>query len=471
MNRLLPLLILLVATVSTTMPRAQGLPLDVDLDYATFLYDESVSVLEFYVSVGAEKLDFELTEGQYLATVPLDFVLRPVADSAPTGASLEPVLEENLILRFASVDTSALLPGQFYVEQLRMVVPAGEYTLDATFSATAGRPEVKVALDVVVPDYTSSERVMVSGITLASHITQAGEGDSENRFYKNGLLVTPNPNGLYGEGQDHIFYYMECYGLPEKILDDEYTLFVFLSESNLPQPMSGYQERTVRSVRHPDVLVGSFDISELPSGSYFLRFALLDDNNQAVVEQGKKFFVLNPNVERPVRAVDEGFETSLYAVMSEEEVEDNLAHARVIATQSELSQIRRLSDLEAKRTYLARFWQARDTDSDLASNAARREFYERLRYADDRYDTPFEEVWETDRARVLLKYGYPSDVDPRPFDRQLVPHEIWVFDNIPGQGTSLFIFADREGLGRFDLIHSTVTGEISEPNWQQLLQR
>ena len=312
---------------------------------------------------------------------------------------------------------------------------------------------------------------MVSGITLASYITQAGEGDSENTFYKNGLLVTPNPNGLYGEGQDHIFYYMECYGLPEKILGDEYTLFVFLSESNLPQPMSGYQERTVRSVRHPDVLVGSFDISELPSGSYFLRFALLDDNNQAVVEQGKKFFVLNPNVERPVRAVVEGFEKSRYAVMREEDVEDNLAHARVIATQSELSQIRRLSDLEAKRTYLARFWQARDTDSDLASNAARREFYERLRYADDRYDTPFEEVWETDRARVLLKYGYPSDVDPRPFDRQLVPHEIWVFDNIPGQGTSLFIFADREGMGRFDLIHSTVTGEISEPNWQQLLQR
>ena len=471
MNRLLPLLILLLGTVGTTTCRAQDLPLDVDLDYATFLYDETASVLEFYLSVGAEKLDYELTEGRYLATLPLDLVLRPVANSAPPGASIEPVLEENLIFRFAAFDTSALLPGQFFVEQLRTAVPAGEYTLDATFPATSGRPEVKVALDVVVPNYTTSESVMVSGITLASHITQAGEGDSANPFYKNGLLITPNPKGLYGEGQDHIFYYMECYGLPEKITDEEYTLLVFLSESNLPQPMSGYQERTVRRVRHPDVLIGSFDISELPTGSYFLRIALLDENNQALAEQSKKLFVLNPNVERPVRAVDEGYERSLYAVMSEEEVEDNLAHARVIATQSELSRIGRLSDLESKRSYLARFWQVRDTDSDPASNGARREFYERLRYVADRYDTPFEDVWETDRARVLLKYGYPSDVDPRPFDQQLVPHEIWAFDNIPGQGTSLFIFADREGLGRFDLIHSTVTGEISEPNWQQLLQR
>jgi GWxTD domain-containing protein len=234
--------------------------------------------------------------------------------------------------------------------------------------------------------------------------------------------------------------------------------------------MTGYQERTVREVRDPDVLVGSFDVSELPSGSYFLRFAILDENNQALAEHSKKFFVLNPNVVRPIVAVNEDFETSLYSVMSPEEVADNLAHARVIATQTELREIRNLSTLETRRAYLARFWQSRDTDSEPSVNAARREFYERLRYAADRYDTPFEEVWETDRARVLLKYGYPSDVDPRPFDQQLVPHEIWAFDNIPGQGTSLFIFADREGLGRFDLIHSTVTGEISEPNWQQLLQ-
>ncbi len=349
MNRLLPLLILLVATVSTTTCCAQGLPLDVDLDYATFLYDESVSVLEFYVSVGAEKLDFELTEGQYMATVPLDFVLRPVADSAPTGASLEPVLEENLILRFASVDTSALLPGQFYVEQLRMVVPAGEYTLDATFSATAGRPEVKVALDVVVPNYGAGESVMVSGITLASHISRADEDEDTHSFFKNGLIVTPNPNSIFGEGQDRIFYYLECYGLSEQLEGEEYTLLTFLSGSNAPQPMAGYQERTVRAVHDPDVLVGSFDVSELPSGSYFLRFAILDENNQALAEHSKKFFVLNPNVKRPIVAVNEDFETSLYAVMSEEEVSDNLAHARVIATQTELREIRNLATLETKR--------------------------------------------------------------------------------------------------------------------------
>lgn len=471
MNRLLPLLILLVGTVGTTIPRAQELPLEVDLDYATFLYDETVSVLEFYLSVGAAKLDYELTEGRYLATLPLDIVLLPVASSAPTGASDEPVLQENLILRFASLDTSALLPGQFFVEQLRMAVPAGEYTLDATFPATANRSEVKVALDVVVPNYATSESVMVSGITLASHISRADEEEDTHSFFKNGLIVTPNPNSLFGEGQDRIFYYLECYGLSGQLEGEEYTLFTFLSGSNAQQPMAGYQERTVRTVRDPDVLVGSFDVSELPSGSYFLRFALLDENNQAFAEHSKKFFVLNPNVERPTVAVNEDFETSLYAVMSEEEVADNLAHARVIATQTELREIGSLTTLETRRSYLARFWQSRDTDSEPSVNAARREFYERLRYVEERYRTPHYEVYETDRGRILLKYGYPSEVDPRPFDQQLVPHEVWTYNNIPGQGRALFVFADREGLRRYDLIHSTVSGEISEPNWQQQLRK
>lgn len=470
MNRLL-LLVLLCSVVSTASTFAQDLPFEVDLDYSTFLFDESESVIEFYLSIGAEKLDYELTDGQYLATIPMDIVLHPVSGNAPTGASDTDVLNENLTLRFASVDTSALLPGQFFVEQFRTAVPAGEYTLEATFPATENRSQMQITLDVTVPNYATGESVMVSGITLASHVGRAGESDTSNPFYRNGLIVTPNPNALFGEGQDHIFYYLESYNLPAGTTADEYTLFTFLSETNLPQPMVGYQQRRVRSVRDPDVLVGSMDVSELPSGSYFLQLRLLDANNEALAEQSKKVFVLNPGVERPIAAVDEGYETSLYAVMSEEEVEDNLAHARVIASQSELGQIRGLSDLESKRGYLARFWQARDTDSDPAANNARREFYERMRYAADRYDTPFEEVWETDRSRVLLKYGYPSELDPRPFDQQLVPHEIWVYDNIPGQGTSVFVFADREGLGRYDLIHATVTGEISEPNWQQLLQR
>src|SRR5690606_13826925 len=144
--------------------------------------------------------------------------------------------------------------------------------------------------------------------------------------------------------------------------------------------------------------------------------------------------VYNPDVERPAVSVDGGYETSLYAVMGEEEVEENLRHARVLATQQEVAQMRQLETLDEKRDFLAEVWRRRDTDSNPSENQARREFSERLRYAEERYATSFSEAYEVDRGRVLLRYGYPSEVDPRPFEQNLVPHEVWTYENIPGQG-------------------------------------
>ena len=49
----------------------------------------------------------------------------------------------------------------------------------------------------------------------------------------------------------------------------------------LPEPLPGLQRRTQRKARTPDVLAGSFKLDGLPSGSYFLRLVLLDENNES----------------------------------------------------------------------------------------------------------------------------------------------------------------------------------------------
>ncbi|HLT47227.1 MAG TPA: GWxTD domain-containing protein [Rubricoccaceae bacterium] len=463
----------LIALVALGLGRgaaAQELPVDLDLDYAAFLYTEDEAMLELYLSVGASSLSYVTEDSQLVAALPVEIALRPISAAAPAGASAEPVLEESAALRFAVADTSALGDGQYFVELFRTAVPPGEYTLDLTVPPEGDRDELRLSVELTAPDFVQEGHATVSGVTLASSIR---EGEADARFYKNGLVVVPNPGALFGSDQDRLFYYAEAYGLPGATDQQQYTLFAFLSESGRPDPIEGHQRRGARAVRDPDVLVGSFDVDDLPTGSYFLHLVFLDENNEALAEQTKRFYVYNPDVERPAAAVgaDEGYEASLYAIMSEEEVEANLRHAAVIATQQELAQMRQLADLEAKRAWLAAFWRRRDTDSDPSENQARRDFYERLRYADERYATPFREGYEVDRGRVLLRYGYPAQVDPRPFDQQLVPHEIWTYENIPGHGSAVFVFADREGLGEYDLIHSTVTGEVTAPNWEQMLQR
>ena len=217
--------------------------------------------------------------------------------------------------------------------------------------------------------------------------------------------------------------------------------------------------------------MGRFDVSDLPSGSYFLRLALLGEGNEAAVEQARKFFVYNPDVRREVAGTETDFETSPYASMPAEEVAQALEHVRLIATDRERRRAERIQDLDEQRRFLRTFWQKRDEDPATPTNEGKEEFYRRLQYANERYSSRSSEGWQTDRGRVLIKYGLPAAVEPHLFDRGLAPHEIWVYNNIPGEGRALFVFADRDQLGTFELLHSTVAGERKMGDWQSELRR
>ena len=184
----------------------------------------------------------------------------------------------------------------------------------------------------------------LSDLTLATGI--APDNRREDPFFKNGLLVHPSPNRLFGEGLRRMYYYAEAYGVEEiGPGSDTYVVYTYVADANSLLPIADLENRTERTVRSPDVLVGSFDTSGLPTGSYMLHMVLLNDQNEGVVEQSRKFFVYNPGVSREDPAVLElDFETSSYAEMSEDEVEQVMDHARLIANDMERRRMRRLSE-------------------------------------------------------------------------------------------------------------------------------
>ncbi len=454
---------------------AAALPLQLDVDHAAFQYDAETSLVEAYLAFEASSLPYVRGEEQFEVVLPVIVALRRSSTGGLAQASEALAFSDTLAYRFAVPDTTGLVQGQYFVQQVRAAVPSGEYVLevDVLGNEALGRAAFAARSDVSVPDFEAAgtnDRAMVSDITLASDIRRSEE--REAAFYKNGLTVLPNPNNLFGQGLPTLYYYAEVYGLDEIVRSGTYTLFTYLASSDLAQPMEGYQQRTQREARDTDVIVGQFDLREVPSGSYYLRIALLDENNEALAEQGRKFFVYSPGVAQPVAEADgSSYEANLYAVMPEEEVEENLAHAQVLANDREMGQMRRLTTVDDKRDFLARFWSEKDENPLTPINETRRRFYELVQYANGRYSTSFTEGWNTDRGHAVLKYGQPSQVDPNLYDSDTVPHEIWEYDNIPGAGRSMFVFVDRLGFGDFELIHSTVNGEVSMPDWQQQLRR
>ena len=441
-------------------------PVEVDLDHAAFAYDDMESLLEVYLAFGAASLTYEAGEQGFRAHLPLDIaVLRSTSATLP-GTPSDPVWQDSLTLDFAIADTVGLEQGQYFIRQARLTILPGEYELRVIIPADVarGRQSLELRRDVLVPDFAGSS-LGLSDVTLATIITPSQ--DHDDLFYKNGLIIRPNANQLYGEGMSKLYYYAEAYNVDGIASDDgQYTVLAYVAEANRPQPLPGLQRRSQRQARTPDVLAGTFTLDELPSGSYFLRLVLLNENNESIVEQSRKFFIFNPDVERePVQALESSFETSPYATMVEQEVEKGLQHVDLIATDREQRRVGSIQDLDEKRRFLMEFWQKRDPNPSTPINEFREEFYGRLQYANERYTIRSMEGWKTDRGRALIKYGSPSNIEPHLYDRGFKPYELWEYNNIPGEGQALFIFADVTGFGEFDLLHSTVTGERKMGNW------
>lgn len=443
-----------------------SLPVRIDLNHASFAYDDSSSLVEFYLAFAIAPDAFEATDQGFRARLPIALALYP-------GAGTEPVWQDENAINFVIADTAALSEGSFFVHQVRAQVTPGSYELHLEIPADeqTGRREFEMRYELSVPNLGGAEKAMLSDVTLATSI-QPTE-DRNDPFYKNGLSVRPSANHVFGNGVRRLFYYGEAYNTGAAAgPSGKYTARIYVSAANSKSPIQGMIKSFQREPRSPDVLVGSFDLDELGSGSYELHVAMLDENNREVATQTRKFFVYNPGV-APL-AVDDApitFDNSQYATMTEEEVELAIEQISIIATTAERRKARSIRDLDESRRFLMEFWEKRNPNPGSAVNTFRDEFYRRLQIASERYSEGMLEGWQTDRGRVLIKYGAPAAIEPHLFDQETTPHEIWQYENIPGAGQSIFVFADRRGYGQFELIHSNVPGERSLSGWQDELQR
>ncbi|NLP04461.1 GWxTD domain-containing protein, partial [Candidatus Fermentibacteria bacterium] len=121
------------------------------------------------------------------------------------------------------------------------------------------------------------------------------------------------------------------------------------------------------------------------------------------------------------------------------------------------SMFNRLTSREAKERFYDSYW---------ASTPGREDFEERVTGA-ERYSTQFTEGWRTDRGRVFIIYGPPDEVESVPFQVDGFPYEIWYYYQA---GNQYFVFVDRNANGSYMQIYSTIEGEVSYPNWEQMLR-
>ena len=300
-------------------------------------------------------------------------------------------------------------------------------------------------------------------IQLASNIIQ-GSDNTSSIFYKNTFEIMPMPTGIFGENQPVLFYYTELYNVKSQ---DDSKLRIDQHIINSRGQVVNQKSKLIGRSLDSRVEVGTVMTYTLPTDTYTLVLSLIDSTSNYGVSSSKKFFVYNPSVEYidTFKTQVSNLVVGMFGVMSDEELDDFFAKSRYIASGPEIEKYDNLTTENAKRKYLTNFWKARDEDPSDNMNHYLKDYMRRIKESNIKYKALSKEGWQTDRGRVYLIYGQPSEIDRYPNQTETRPYEIWNYYNI--EGGVQFIFGDITGFSDYLLLHSTKRGELRDDGWQR----
>jgi len=349
------------------------------------------------------------------------------------------------------------------------VVPSDHYTLRFRIrdAYRANSATLQRTVPIVVRRW-STDTITSSSIELAQWIARHDTSDPHqvNRsFVKNGLYVVPLPSATFEGTMPMLYAYTELYNL-KCCAVDSITLHYRIHNAAMNEVFDLRYRRPVLGNDQAEVV--SIPLDGIPSGAYYLTLGIERDRSADIILGRQQFYLINPEIppEQPhLLSEDELFLQSPFATMDESQLAIEVASTRLIARPSELDPYDQLTEPVAKRRFLFRFWLQRDPDPTTTVNERFEEFRKARDYAAKYYRTQrYPHGWNSDRGRVLLKYGFPTQIDRAYFNMDAArPHEIWRYDNV--QGGVMFVFVDVDGTENFILVHSTALNEIRNENW------
>ncbi len=418
-------------------------------DFARFRGDEKNMFVEVYYSFPQRSITYKSEADGLRGGVDVTMVVLQ-KDSV--------VFADRWLVPHVVKDTNGMKAGMNLVGLTNIGLPEGEYTLKMV-GRDRNNPVRKDSMSMRLPvKMVGQEKMTISDIELATKIKQ--QGNKASPFFKNTLEVVPAPEGLYGEEQK-CFFYTEAYNLLAGGEHSDYYVKVVVLDAIGREVVS--RERTRKRAGESAVIVDHLMMDQFKSGTYSLLIGLLDSNKKVVSSTEKKFYVYNRKlgVDSSLYSSTRSGSLSEYAGIEEPELNTEFDWARYEATDVEKGQFKTLTGVDAKRKFLADFWQKRGL-------GFKQEYLKRVAHANSQFNILGRKGFTTDRGRVYIIYGPADDYDRHPNESEYRPYETWTFQNI--QGGVIFVFVQRSSGGDYELVHSTHRNELHDEQWSKYIQ-
>ena len=342
------------------------------------------------------------------------------------------------------------------LDLVRFTLGVGQYRLEVSAAdSVSGR-----RLDAVLPIAAYAEPPAASDLLLSPWIRSVATADTvpqPGEFRRGGVILAIAPEVVVGGVTASLAYLFETYS--GTALDGTLTVGVrngggAVIRQTAPAP--------VRVTAGIGLLTGQLEVGDLPPGDFRL-IATLAVGGQTV-ERVASFRVDPEAASAPAALSDEAYFGMLYGL----QLDQAFAPLAAIAPRSDLEGWPADSSDEAKRAFLTALWRKRDPTPRTPGNERRAQFYDGISYVNAFYAEPRRQRagWQTDRGRVFLREGLPTQVLRRQ-ERGVVPaYEVWRYFEKAGR---YYLFVDRTGFGSYFLVRSNDPREPRERRWQEIL--
>ncbi len=430
------------------------LAIDVSVTHATFKSPEQAYV-EIYLHVVGKTVEFMPIDSSSLQAAVEFMILFKKGDK---------VVKYDKFLLNSPV---AVHPINF-IDLKRYSLENGKYDLEVIVT-DANKEENTVTIQSEVKLTYSDLKLQQSDIQLLTSYHKAGEGEN-SPLIKNGYFLESLPFGFYGKNASHLIFYNEIYNSDKEIGADymiSYSIEKDKGNNRYETVMIGHKRRKPKAI---DAVLLQMDIGKLPSGNYNLLVEVRDRTKALLNKKSVFFQRSNPylNVD-PETMATMPLEEEFVNQMNHDELRYALKSIAPLVPDGDVELINILikeKKEKAMRLYLFSYWANNYPNN---PHLAYLEFMKVADYADKVFKSGFGYGFETDRGRIFIRYGRPTDVVTVEDDPAAPPYEIWSYNDFPmtQQSNVKFIFFNPSlAAGNYLLLHSNARGEINNPRWE-----
>lgn len=329
-------------------------------------------------------------------------------------------------------------PRRSAVNSTVLPVIPGCYILAVTVTDTGNGKQGTVTRNLIVESAGTLSEIELARAVVPSPV------ESTNPLKKGEVLVFPAADGSYELPEEHMaYYYVEIYNHGGTSVEMQGRLETSSGETIFARP---WVSLTIPEGAEAVGLVDSLDLRVArSSGLHRVVFGLIAQNDTLEVD---KYLMIGRNLEPDNEFIGE-------AAGEPDEIQYP-DHFKLILRGAEADLYNGL-DADGRKRFYAAYW--------VGAPEQRQQFEQRCEES-ERYSNVYRESWETDRGRVYVIYGQPDDIESELIQGEHVPYEIWYYY---GGGNDSFIFADRSGTGNYEQVYSSVEGEVSYSNWEDMI--